>query len=65
MIIDNMDKILGLVGLMVGIELIAIAIFTVTILYFRNPFAAGIVGNISSLVMTMGIIGFMINRERN
>jgi hypothetical protein len=65
MIVDNLDKILGLVGLMVGIELIAIAIFTATILYLRNPFAAGIIGNISSLAMIMGIIGYTLNKERN
>jgi hypothetical protein len=64
MIVDNLDKILGLFGLMVGIELIAIAIFTVSILYIRNPIAAGLIGNISSLTMTLGIIGIAINRDR-
>lgn len=34
--IDNLDKILGLVGLMVGIEIIAIAIFTVSVLYITK-----------------------------
>jgi hypothetical protein len=65
MIIDNLDKILGLFGLMVGIELIAIVIFTVSILYIRNPVAAGLIGNISSLTMTLGIIGYAVNRDRN
>ena len=65
MIVDNMDKILGLVGIMVGIELIAIAIFTASILYFRNPFAAGIIGNISSLTMTLGLICYSLNQDRN
>ncbi len=64
MIVDNLDKILGLFGLMVGIELIAIVIFTVSILYIRNPVAAGLIGNISSLTMTLGIIGYAINRDR-
>jgi hypothetical protein len=65
MFVDNMDKILGLVGLMVGIELIAIAIFTASILYLRNPFAAGIIGNISSLAIILGIIGYTLNKEKN
>ncbi|WP_048189800.1 hypothetical protein [Methanobacterium sp. SMA-27] len=64
MIVDNLDKILGLFGLMVGIELIAIVIFTLSILYIRNPLAAGLIGNISSLTMTLGIIGYAINRDR-
>ncbi|MBZ2165308.1 hypothetical protein [Methanobacterium spitsbergense] len=64
MIVDNLDKILGLFGLMIGIELIAIVIFTVSILYIRNPVAAGLIGNISSLTMTLGIIGYAINRDR-
>ena len=64
MIVDNLDKILGLFGLMVGIELIAIVIFTVSILYIRNPVAAGLIGNISSLTMTIGIIGYAVNRDR-
>ena len=65
MIVDNLDKILGLFGLMVGIELVAIVIFTVSILYIRNPVAAGLIGNISSLTMTLGIIGYAVNRDRN
>ncbi len=64
MIVDNLDKILGLFGLMIGIELIAIVIFTLSILYIRNPLAAGLIGNISSLTMTLGIIGYAINRDR-
>lgn len=65
MIVDNLDKILGLVGLMVGIEVIAIAIFTVSILYVRNPITAGIIGNVSSLTMIMGIIGYSIKKDKN
>jgi hypothetical protein len=64
MIIDNLDKILGLFGLMIGIELIAIVIFTISILYIRNPVAAGLIGNISSLTITLGIIGYAVNRDR-
>ncbi len=64
MIVDNLDKILGLVGLIMGIEIIAIAIFMTSILYLKNPVVAGLVGNISSLTMTLGLLGYAINRER-
>ena len=37
MIVDNLDKIVGLVGVIAGIEIIVIAIFTVSVLYLRNP----------------------------
>ena len=50
---------------MVGIEVIAIAIFTVSILYIRNPITAGIIGNVSSLTMIMGIIGYCIKKDEN
>ena len=64
MLIDNLDKIIGLVGLMVGVEIIAAVIFTISVLYFRSPVVAGIVGNLSSLSMTLGLIGFSIYHER-
>ena len=37
MIFDNLDKIIGLIGLIMGIKIIAIAIFMTSILYLRNP----------------------------
>ena len=64
MIIDNLDKIIGLVGLIVGIELIAIAIFTASVLYFRNPVVAGLIGNFSFLTMGLGLLGIAVNHEK-
>ena len=64
MIIDNLDKIIGLVGVIMGIELIAIAIFTASILYFRNPVVAGLIGNFSFLTMGLGLIGISVNHEK-
>jgi hypothetical protein len=64
MIIDNLDKIIGLVGLIMGIELIAVAIFTVSILYFKNPVVAGLIGNFSFLTMGLGLLGIAINHEK-
>jgi len=63
MFIDNLDKIIGMVGLIMGIELIAIAIFTVSILYFRSPVVAGIIGNLSSLGMMLGTIFVFVKKE--
>jgi hypothetical protein len=64
MIIDNLDKIIGLVGVIIGIELIAIIIFTISVLYLRNPVVAGLIGNFSSLTMTLGLLGIAINHEK-
>ena len=47
-----------------GIKIIAIAIFITSILYLINPVVAGLIGNISSLTMTLGLLGYAINRER-
>jgi hypothetical protein len=54
--INNLDKIIGLVGLVIGIELIAAAIFTLSIVYFKNPATAGVIGNMSSLSIFLGMI---------
>jgi len=43
MFIDNLDKI---IVMLMGIELIAIGIFTVSIAYFRSPVVAGVIGNV-------------------
>ncbi|MFY9637230.1 MAG: hypothetical protein WAK14_00325 [Methanobacterium sp.] len=48
-----------------GIEIIAIAIFISSILYIRNPVVAGLIANISSLTMTLALLSYAINRERN
>ena len=47
-----------------GIELIAIAIFTASVLYFRNPVVAGLIGNFSFLTMGLGLLGIAINHEK-
>lgn len=62
MFIDNLDKIIGLVGLVIGIELIAAVIFTLSIVYLKNPVTAGIIGNMSSLTIFLGLIAYSIRR---
>lgn len=64
MFIDNFDKIIGLVGLLIGVEIIAAAIFTISILYIRNPQIAGLIGNFSSLTMVLAMIGYSIKKEQ-
>ncbi len=63
MLIDNLDKIIGMIGLMLGIELVAIFIFTVSIAYFRSPAVAGLIGNLSSLGMMLGVIFAFVEKE--
>lgn len=63
MFIDNLDKIIGMVGLILGIELIAILIFTLSIAYFRSPVVAGIIGNMSSLGMALGLTFTFVKKE--
>ena len=63
MFIENLDKIIAMVGMIMGIELIAIGIFTVSIAYFRSPVIAGIIGNMSSLGMMLSVIFVFVKRE--
>jgi len=63
MIIDNLEKIIGLTGVVIGIELLAGAIFVLSILYFRNQYLAGVIGNLCSLSMTLGLISFFLKKE--
>ncbi|MBZ2164565.1 hypothetical protein [Methanobacterium spitsbergense] len=64
MFLDNLIvKISALVGMFVGIELIAIAIFTVSVIYFRSPVVAGVIGNLSSLGMVLGLILVSVKME--
>ena len=63
MFIDNLDKIIAMVGMLMGIELIAIANFTVSIAYFRSPVIAGVIGNMSSLGMILGVVFVFVKKE--
>ena len=63
MIIDNLEKIIGLTGVVVGMELLAGAIFIVSVIYFRNQYLAGVIGNLFSLSMAIGLITFFLKKE--
>jgi hypothetical protein len=62
-IISNLDKILGMVGLILGVEVISIVVFLFILVNIRNPVLAGLAGNISSLGMMVGIIFIFVKHE--
>jgi hypothetical protein len=53
-------KIIGLMGTVIGIELVAALIFMVAVIYLRNQQAAGLIGNLSSLSMTITLIAILL-----
>jgi hypothetical protein len=61
--ISNLDKIIGMVGLVLGVEVVSIVIFLFLIINLRNPVLAGLAGNISSLGMIVGIICVFLKQE--
>lgn len=61
--ISNLDKIIGMMGLILGVEVISIVIFLSLIIYIRNPVLAGLAGNLSSFGMTAGIIFIFVKQE--
>ncbi len=64
MFLDNLIiKITALLGMFIGIELIAIGVFTVSVLYFKSPVVAGVIGNMSSLGMLLGVIFVSVIKE--
>jgi hypothetical protein len=65
MIIDNLDKLIGLVGVCIGIEIIAALIGTFAIIYVRNPYMAGVIASLSSMSMSGVLIYTFIKREPN
>ncbi len=65
MIIDNLDKIIGLVGVCIGIEIIAGLIAIFAIIYIRNPYIAGVIGSLSSMSMSSALILLFLRREPN
>ncbi len=48
---------------MLGIELVAIFIFIISIAYFRSPVVAGVIGNMSSRGMRLGVIFEFVTKE--
>jgi hypothetical protein len=65
MIIENLDKIIGLAGVCIGIEIIAGLIAMFIIVYIRNPYIAGVIGSLSSISMSSALIFMFLRREPN
>ena len=65
---DNLHMLIGIIGisgLAVSIILIGVAFFTISLLYLKKPQIAGLIGNISSLSIAVGVILFFIKRGIN
>jgi hypothetical protein len=62
LIIDNLDKIIGLTGVVIGIELVAAAMFMLSIVYFRSPQIAGLIGNLTILSLATGLIAYFLKK---
>lgn len=63
MLINNLDKIIGLVGVCIGIEIIAGLIGIFAIIYVRNPYMAGVIASLSSLSMSGALIYTFLKSE--
>lgn len=62
-LIDNLDKLIGLVGLCIGIEIIAGFIAIFAIIYVKNPYLAGVIGSLSSMSMSSALIYMFLRKE--
>jgi hypothetical protein len=62
MIYEDFLYLIGLTGILVGIEIIASAIAFLSILYLKNPQITGIIWSISSLSMTSGLIVYFLKK---
>jgi hypothetical protein len=64
MLINNLDKLIGLVGVCIGIEIIAGLIAIFAIIYVRTPYIAGVIASLSSLSMTSLLIMFFLRNDK-
>jgi len=63
MIFENLEKIIGLFGIVIGIEIIAGLIFILSILYLRNQQIAGIIRSFSNLSMKCALIAIFLKKD--
>jgi hypothetical protein len=63
MLINNLDRLIGLVGVCIGIEIIAGLIGIFAIIYVRNPYIAGVIASMSSMSMSGVLIYTFLKRE--
>jgi hypothetical protein len=63
---ENLDITIGLIsifGLSISLALIAAGISLVALFYFKRPYIASLMGSLSSIAITLGVIGFFLKRE--
>jgi len=53
----------GIGGLAVTMVLVGVLFFTLSTLYLRKPFIAGLIGNISSFSISIAVILLFIKRD--
>lgn len=64
MMYETLFKILGIVGTVIGMEIIAVIIFTFSVIYLRNQQIAALLGNMSLLGMSLGLIVSFLKYDR-
>lgn len=65
---NNLHMIIGLIGiggLAVSILMIGVFFFTLSAVYLRKPMVSGLIGNISSFTVAIGVILLFIKRDLN
>jgi len=65
---NNLHMIIGLIGiggLAVSMLMIGVLFFTLSTVYLRKPMVAGLVGNISSFTVAIGVILLFIKKDLN
>lgn len=63
MFIDNLDKIIWYSRFDVGYRISCYIHFIISIAYFRSPVVAGVIGNMSSRGMRLGVIFEFVTKE--
>ena len=63
MLFVDFIKIIGLLGAVIGIEIIATLIFMVAVLYLRNQQAAALIGNFSSISMALVLMITLLKKD--
>jgi hypothetical protein len=64
-IFKNIIYLTGLTGTIIGFEIIAIAIYMVTLPYLRNPLISGTIANLSLMIMTLTLVSYFLKKSLN
>lgn len=62
----DFDIIIGVInmfGLSISLALIAAGISMVALFYFKRPYIASVIGSLSSVTVTLSVIGFFLRKE--